>query len=204
MAFAYSNLGRLNDALENYQKALEIRIAIYGETNPGVAKTYFNMGALCTKKNDYDGAKRNFEKSVEIYAKIYGEGNYRTVNARGELMHVDLTRALNGTRREFDKYMEDKVYNLIVGPKEGPAGQQGMEGEYYILEYDDWNCNKQISMFEKNEQMRGKSKTLTVYKDGAISQYHFENSMGVQLFMKVIGKKEKDKINKLYKEWKQK
>ena len=79
-----------------------------------------------------------------------------------------------------------------------------MAGEYVMLEFADWTIDSESSLFEKNEEMRGKPKSIVVMKDGIISQYHFDNSIGVQLGYKYVGEQEKQRILKAYKEWKEK
>ena len=52
--------------------------------------------------------------------------------------------------------------------------------------------------------MRGKPKAIVVMKGKEISTYHFENTISVQFDLKQIGKDEKNRIIKAYKEWKKK
>ena len=45
-------------------------------------------------------------------------------------------------------------------------------------------------------------KDILVMKNGIISRHHFENTIGIQLGFKQVGKEEKQRINKAYEEWK--
>ena len=79
-----------------------------------------------------------------------------------------------------------------------------MEGEYILLEYADWNQNSSTSLFDKNDELRGKPKDILVLKDGIITQHHFENTIGAQIGLKYVGKEERHRINKVYEDWKNK
>ena len=77
-----------------------------------------------------------------------------------------------------------------------------MEGEYVVLEFADWTIESDSSLFDKSEELRGKPKTIVVMKGDAISQYHFEDTIGVKIDFKNIGSQEKQRILKAYREWK--
>ena len=77
-----------------------------------------------------------------------------------------------------------------------------MEGEYVVLEFADWTIESDSSLFDKNEELQGKPKTIVVMKGDAISQHHFENTIGVEFNFKKIGSQEKQRILKAYREWK--
>jgi len=49
--------------------------------------------------------------------------------------------------------------------------------------------------------MMGKPKTVTVMKDGIISQHHFENTIGVRLSLKNVGMQGKKQIIEAYRQY---
>ena len=71
-----------------------------------------------------------------------------------------------------------------------------------VLEFADWTIESDSSLFDKHEELRGKPKTIVVMKGDAISQYHFEDTIGVKIDFKNIGSQEKQRILKAYREWK--
>ena len=77
-----------------------------------------------------------------------------------------------------------------------------MEGEYVVSEFADWTIESDSSLFDKHEELRGKPKTIVVMKGDAISQHHFENTIGVEFNFKKIGSQEKQRILNAYREWK--
>ena len=77
-----------------------------------------------------------------------------------------------------------------------------MEGEYVVLEFADWTIESDSDLLDKNEELRGKPKTIVAMKGDAISQHHFENTIGVEFNFEMIGSQEKQRILKAYREWK--
>ena len=64
----------MDKAFHYYNKALPIRVQIYGGTHPDVADTYYNMGLDHETIKDYDTAHRCMTKALEIQRSIlFGE-----------------------------------------------------------------------------------------------------------------------------------
>ena len=100
-------------------------------------------------------------------------------------------------------FLSGHAFIITVSEGDTPAKQQGMFGEYYILEFADWTQDCMTSLFDKNEEMRGKPKDILVMKDGVVRQYHFENAIGVNFGVKEIDPDERMRINMAYKDWKE-
>ena len=105
---------------------------------------------------------------------------------------------------EFKEFTLPRVFTATTVGNGTPAQEAGMAGEYIMLEFAEWTINSESSFYAKNEEMRGKPKAIVVMKNDTISQYHFENTIGVQLGYKYVGEQEKQRILKAYKEWKEK
>ena len=73
-----------------------------------------------------------------------------------------------------------------------------------MFELGDWCINDTISMFDVSEGLKGKPKSIVVMQDGVISQYHFEDAIGVMYDLKYVGQNEKKRITKAYMKWKKK
>ena len=65
--------GNYADALEYYNKALEIWQEFYGERHPNVAICYHNIGLVLKNQGNYSEALEYYKKSLEINKEIYGE-----------------------------------------------------------------------------------------------------------------------------------
>ncbi|UCB52278.1 MAG: tetratricopeptide repeat protein [Candidatus Zixiibacteriota bacterium] len=55
--FSYQNQGDLDQALEEYEKAVQL--------NPGLTKAYTNAGAIHLQRENYDRAIQKFQKVIE-------------------------------------------------------------------------------------------------------------------------------------------
>lgn len=98
--------------------------------------------------------------------------------------------------------MKEYVFTATVVDGNTPANEQGMSGEFIVLEFGDWNIESKVSLFDKIEELRGKPKTITVMQGDIIRHHHFEDKIGVQLNLKKVGKEEKQRIISEYKKWK--
>ena len=83
--FEFHNQGSLDQAAEEYQKAIKL--------NPALMEAYMNLGAIDVDKKDYDEAIQQFKKVVEL--------NY--FNAKGHY-NLGMVYVYNG---EKDKAEEE-------------------------------------------------------------------------------------------------
>ena len=99
--------------------------------------------------------------------------------------------------------MTDHCFTATIVEGTQPAKQQGMSGEYILLEFADWTQDSPTSLFEKNNELRGKSKDIIVMKEGVISKHNFKHIFGINLGIKHVDIEEKQRINEAYARWKQ-
>ena len=210
VALVYSNIGLAYDSQGNYTKALEynekalkIQLDIFGENHSDVATSYNNIGAAYYSQEGYTQALEYYEKALKIRVDILGENHPDVDTNYTPIAHVYWTAKSKGEALPgFDEFTSERVFVGTIAPGDTPAGQQGMSGEYVILEFGDWNIDSESSLLVKNEELRGKPKTVTVMQDGTISQHHFENTIGMQLSYKKVGKAERERIVAEYHKWK--
>ena len=79
-AYIYHNLGgalgsqaSYQDALDYYEKALEISEKVLGEEHPSTATTYNNIAGVYEDQGNYDEALGFYRKALEIFEKVLGE-----------------------------------------------------------------------------------------------------------------------------------
>ena len=204
VALSYNNIASVYDsqgddtkALEYYLKALAIWEKVLGQKHPNVAASYNNIGSIYFNQCDYPKALEFFNKALDICGKVLGVNHPNTKTTKENIEYVKKLMILQAPFA-----MQDYVFSATVVDGETPACQQGMSGEYIMLEFADWSIKDASSLNDKNGEMRGKPKDIVIMKDGIISQYHFENTIGVQLDLKQVGKEEKDRIIRAYEQWK--
>ncbi|MBQ5607295.1 MAG: tetratricopeptide repeat protein, partial [Prevotella sp.] len=193
----YSSQGDYPKALEYYQKALGIWEKVFGTEHPNVATSYGNIGIVYSSQGDYMRALENFNKSLTLYEKILGAEHSNTIMVREHIKHTNRQIILSDNEK-----MQEYIFIAKTIDGDTPAKQQGMSGEYIMLEFADWNIKSTESLFDKNEEMRNHSKTIIVMKGEDISKYDFGDKIGVQLDLKYVGKEEKNRIIKKYESWK--
>lgn len=196
----YGDLGDYNNALEFSNYALSIRANTYGESDPLVASSYTTIGLIIYKQQNYSKALEYLNKALYIYQSVYGEEHIKTSLAHYSIDCVEYQQVIAENRTKA--FYEDHCIVATVVASNTPAGEQGMSGEYILLEYSDWNQNEPTSVYDKNNELKGKPKDILVWKDGIITQHHFEDVIGVNISIRSIEKQERQSINKAYEEWK--
>ena len=204
VAMSYNSIGSVYDNQCNYPKALEYHLKalaifekVLGHEHPDVATSYNNIGIVYYRQGDYSRALEYFIKALAIREKVLGQDHPNTKTVKENVEYIKEKMILNDP-----VVMQDYVFIATVVDGDTPARQMGMSDEYILLEFADWNIEDATSLYDKSDEMRGKPKTIVVMKDDIISQYHFENTIGVQLGLKQVGKEEKERIIHAYEQWK--
>ena len=207
MSSLYLAQNELDSADLYLNRSIEIYKQVYGNMDPRVADCYGDLAEILLQKNDKEGSLALFKKAYDIALTTRGPDKSST---RDLLTNIDYLLAKMAIEKDDDairakreELMYDKIYTAYVPKTEAsPAYQLGMSGEYYILEYEDWNVESPSSMLIVNENYKGKSKTITFYQSGQIVKQHFENVIGINIYLKEIGQEEKQNIIVKYQEWK--
>ena len=203
----YLEKGRTHDALKEYDKALsefekclEICKSIYGENSERESTVCIFAGFSCINHGDYDKAIGYAKQANTIRKAIYGEDSPKAIKSQ---KWVDQLTYMTITKKNTDitDFITDHCFTATIVEGDTPASQQGMSGEYILLEFADWNQDSPSSLFDKNKELQGKPKYILVMKDGTIEQHYFENTIGVKLEVRYVGIEERQRINKAYEEW---
>ena len=92
--------GELTLAKEEFSKALQLYIDLFGHTHPDVAISYNNIGLVYSKLEDYANAMVNYQNSLDIRLTLYGK------------KHPDIAKNYNNIAMTY-KDMGD--YSTIIG-----------------------------------------------------------------------------------------
>ena len=195
-------IANYDKTLRYYNRALAIRKNIYGENHLDVATSYNNIGMVYSDQGDYTKALEYYTKALNILKKTLGDDHSSTKNAKENVLQISYMTALS--EGDYQEFVKNHVFTATIVEGDSPARQQGMTGEYILLELDDWTQDMPISLFDKNTALRGRPKTIVVMKDGVITKHYFDNTIGAQLGIKQVDKNEKERINQAYKNWKDK
>lgn len=210
IALSYNNLGAIYEkkgdyktALEYHNESLKIKKKLLGDTHELISLSYSNIGAVYMNSMVLDKAIEYYKKALAIRRKILPDNNLRIMNLYTQIgyLHWELKKRGN-EQPDFKEFLSNVVFVAQTVEGDYPASKKGMEGEYVFCEFEDWTIDSDMSLFDINEDLRGKPKRLILMQDKTISQYQFENTIGVNIFLKFIGDKEKQCIMKAYKEWK--
>jgi tetratricopeptide (TPR) repeat protein len=74
----YAGKGDLENALVQYQKALEIRTRVFGSDNPDVAVSYQNLAAVYQGQGNHVQTKEMATKAYHIFLKKLGPDHPHT------------------------------------------------------------------------------------------------------------------------------
>ena len=77
-----SSMGKHEEALVQYQKALEVFLTVYGQEHPSVAMSYGNMGYVYRSLGKAEEAREMFTKTYSIFLKVLGPDHPHTQQAK--------------------------------------------------------------------------------------------------------------------------
>ena len=204
IGLVYLLRGDYDKALEHFDEALKIRTELFGQTHPDVATSLSLIGLVYYNRGDYGKALEHFDEALKIQTTLYGENARETMIST--LIIYDCYTILLKTSQSYIQPYEDFIseiaFTVTVVSDDTPAADQGMSGEYSLLEFEDWTQDSFDCLYEKNTELTGKPKDILVMKDGNISEHHFEDTTGVNIGLKYVGKEEKAAISKAYDNWK--
>lgn len=201
IGLVYNDQGKYDSALVNYKKSLRMREKTFGENNLKVATSCYNIGCVFNNQSKYDSALAYYKKTLTIEKNILGECHPQTLKVRNSIaMTVYQLSLQNNTYRQF---ISNHCFTFSVSAGSS-SEQKGMSGEYVLLEFGDWTQDGETSIYKKIEELKEKTKSIVVLKDGFVQQFSFNGPTGAQIGVKEISEKEKQEIDKAYNDWKKK
>jgi len=170
MAISYNNLAELYRDMGNYKesekfhnKALEIRIKIFGEQNEQTASSYHNLGLLYQDKKDFYKAKKLYFKALRIWENVLNK-NHHTIGISHNNLAIfyfnqgDFKQAYNYLKNAIDifsKILYENHPNLINSKKLLKRIEINLnQNPYKIKRNDPCPCNSG----KKYKKCCGKSK----------------------------------------------
>jgi serine/threonine-protein kinase len=88
MGKVYQSIGLYDQGTSLLEKALEIRLGLYGDRNADVARSMYNLGSMLQAKGDNDRAAPLYARALEIQRASFGDSSTdvaETLNNLGEI-----------------------------------------------------------------------------------------------------------------------
>ncbi|CAF2730118.1 unnamed protein product [Rotaria sp. Silwood2] len=115
IATHYNNIGlvlkqqdKYDEALKNYERALEIKLAHPPPRHPSLATAYSNISGICQSRKDYSKALSFLEKTLEIKQKSFPP-NHPSLIAT----HRNIATALDGLH-QFEEAVQHAQYAVDI------------------------------------------------------------------------------------------
>ena len=87
--------GKYPEALQYYNKSLEIKIKVHGQDHPDTAKTHLNMGACYGEMGDSDKELKCYEYALPIFEKSHGPEHPLVANTKNKYACLNRSVYLN-------------------------------------------------------------------------------------------------------------
>jgi tetratricopeptide (TPR) repeat protein len=81
IAMVLEQQGKLEEALELYQKSLDTKIRAVGPDHASVADTKYRMASVHRHLGKHGDAQQLFREAASVFAMVYGESHEKTVDA---------------------------------------------------------------------------------------------------------------------------
>merc|ERR1711965_499905 len=106
-------MGKYDESLEYYNKALEIKLKKLGNDHPGVATTYNNMAGVYDSQGKYDEALKYHNKSLVINLKKLGNDHPHVAETYNNMANVYYSQGKYDESLEYyNKALEIKLKKL--------------------------------------------------------------------------------------------
>ncbi len=194
-------------ARKYFMEAFDSYKGKYPEGHIMYGMLYYEMGILSEKEANYETALDYFFRYYNLLKQDTTlslpdkENKLETCCAAIYLTYPKCDKPSRQTNQSYEEFIDETAIVITVMGPETPAGKKGLEGDYLLLAYNEWNLYSKLYIGEYNATLGGKPKDLLLMRDNGVQQYHFEDKMGVKFNLKYIGKEEKEKMKVAYKSY---
>ena len=114
LAKSYADHAEIQSKMQNYsqavqsaQRALNIRLELFGETHPSTADSYHSLGERKHEEGEFTTALQSKQRALDIRLIVFGEQHSSTADSYHslgitQLMKGDISSALQSTQRALD------------------------------------------------------------------------------------------------------
>ena len=191
-----------DEAVDYYRQAFDVWSKCDADYSKQMVACADTIGTLCYGKKDFACAVEYFQRSLDIRLGTDTSQRWDSTDVEMARQKLLLSRyylaCAQGTQATF---YEKHSITIIFNSKD-IAGQQGLKGDYNLLEYDDWMKDSMTPVHEKYQQTGGKPHRIVILNDDSVSCHQFEDPPVVLLRIREVTPAISKSINKTYKEWK--
>jgi serine/threonine-protein kinase len=113
--------GSYDLAKDAYDQALALRVKVYGEEHPDVAKTHNALGAALYRKGDVNGATLHLKKAIAIYETVLGPAHPDIANPLANLAAVEAgENHMDDATRDLTRALA--IFEEVLGPDHPQVG----------------------------------------------------------------------------------
>jgi tetratricopeptide (TPR) repeat protein/predicted Ser/Thr protein kinase len=203
---AYYSLAFYDEAFVHHERALALRLELFGPDHPDVAGSYNNIGGVYHKKAEYDKALEYYRKSLAILLKQLGPDH---PHVAASYNNIGLVYNKKG---EYDKALEYYQKSLAIKLKQLGAdhpkvalsyhnigGVHNNKGEYdKALEY----YQKSLAIYLKqlgpdHSDVGGRYNNMAYSLDalGKVKEARDRMEKALAIYQKALGDEHQDTIN---------
>ncbi|CAF1448492.1 unnamed protein product, partial [Didymodactylos carnosus] len=174
IALVQIQTGHIQEALENLEKTLQMRLLILPADHPLLSHTYLNMGSLYSKVKDYSSALKMYDNALKIQLKTL------------PLTHPDLaktyvnTAQIYSSQREYSKALELNQNALDIQLAMTPLNNRDLSNTYRNMAMVYVNTEDQLSALQTYSKALQLEQTCQPVDIEVVSAIH--NNIGTIYF----------------------
>ena len=148
------NRGAYDEALENYKKALDIRLKVLEPDHPDVATSYNNIGSVYADQGIYDKALEYYKKSLDIRLKVLEPDHPDVATGYNNIGFVYSKQGIYAKALEYYKKALDIKLKVLGSDHPSVAASYNNIGFVYSTQ---GNYAKALEYYKKALDLAGKS-----------------------------------------------
>ena len=120
MGSHFAGIGRLQEAADHFEQAIESDTRIYGEESSDIAASLHSLAGVLKAQGDLAGARQRLERSLEIKARVFGTEDHPDVAASLHSLAGVLKAQgdLAGARQRLERSLE--ISARVFGTEDHP------------------------------------------------------------------------------------
>ncbi len=151
IGLVYFEQGKINNALEFFQKALNIREKVLGSEHKDTATSYNNIGWIYDEQRDYDKALEFYYKALDIREKVLGSNHPDTAKSYNNIGIVYYNQG------DYDKALHYLLNSLSIIEHNFGENHPDTASTYNnlgLVYYNQGNYGKALENFNKAINIR--------------------------------------------------